>query len=169
LEAEAIRDQILAVSGALDLAMYGPGFAVFQPNDNYVRVYEPKETWGPTEWRRMVYMLKVRMENDAVFGAFDCPDAGQPAPRRTESTTPLQALNLLHSSFTLQQADLFAERLRCEAGDDPSAQIARAFLLAFGRGPTDEESAAALPLVRNHGLPELCRALFNANEFLFIP
>jgi hypothetical protein len=169
LEAEAIRDQILAVSGALDLAMYGPGFTVFQPNDNYVRVYEPKERWGPAEWRRMVYMLKVRMENEAVFGAFDCPDAGQPAPRRTASTTPLQALNLLHSSFTLQQAGLFADRLQREAGEDPSAQIERAFLLAFGREPAYEESAAALSLVREHGLSELCRVLLNANEFLFIP
>jgi hypothetical protein len=169
LEAEAIRDQILAVSGALDGVMYGPGFSVFLPNDNYVRVYEPKETWGPAEWRRMVYMTKVRMENDAVFGAFDCPDAGQPAPRRTESTTPLQALNLLHSAFALGQAEIFAERLRREAGENPIAQVERAFLLAFGRRPAPEESSAAVALVREHGLAELCRALFNANEFLFIP
>ena len=169
LEAEAIRDCVLAASGALDLSMHGPGFTVFQPNDNYVRVYEPKTAWGPAEWRRMIYMLKVRMENDAVFGAFDCPDAGQPAPRRTESTTPLQALNLLHSEFVLQQALLFADRVRREAGDEPAAQASRAFQLAFGRLPAPDEATAAAALVKSVGLVELSRALFNANEFLFVP
>ncbi len=169
LEAEVIRDQMLAVSGVLDLRMHGPGYSAFLPNDNYVRVYEPKETWGPPEWRRMVYMLKVRMDNDAVFGAFDCPDAGQPAPRRTESTTPLQALNLLHSSFVLQQADLFAQRVKREASPEVSSQVNLAFVLALGREPTAEEAAAGVALVEQHGLVELCRVLFNANEFLFVP
>lgn len=169
LEAEAIRDSMLAVSGALDRSMYGPSFSAFKPNNNYVRVYEPKESWGPPEWRRMVYMLKVRMEQDAVFGAFDCPDGGQPAPRRTASTTPLQALNLLHSEFAIQQSQLFAQRLRKEVGDESSAQVHHAFLLALGREPASEELAAAVALVEQHGLTELCRALFNANEFLFLP
>ena len=82
LEAEAVRDSVLTASGAIDLAMYGPGYSVFEPNANYVRVYEPKSRFSRAEWRRMVYMFKVRMEQDAVFGAFDCPDAGQPSPRR---------------------------------------------------------------------------------------
>ena len=89
LEGEAIRDNILSVSGALDERMYGPGFDVFEPNDNYVRVYNPKEKLGPAEWRRMVYMYKVRMEQDPVFGVFDCPDAGQAAPVRPRSTTAI--------------------------------------------------------------------------------
>lgn len=169
LEAEAIRDSVLAASGALDRTMYGPGYSAFKPNSNYVRVYDPKETWGPAEWRRMVYMLKVRMENDAVFGAFDCPDAAQPTARRTESTTPLQALNLLHSGFLLQQSQVFADRIRREAGDATPAQVHRAFHLALGRDPASEEQTAAAALVEQHGLIELCRALYNANEFLFLP
>ncbi|HEY1080973.1 MAG TPA: PSD1 and planctomycete cytochrome C domain-containing protein, partial [Prosthecobacter sp.] len=64
LEAEAVRDGILAVSGALDLRMGGPGYSVFEPNSNYVRVYDPKTSYGPEEWRRMIYMTKVRVAQD---------------------------------------------------------------------------------------------------------
>ena len=168
LEAEELRDAILATSGKLDLRMGGPGFDVFQPNDNYVRVYSPKETFGPDEWRRMIYQFKPRMQQDGVFGAFDCPDGAQIAPQRSSSITALQALNLLNSGFLLQQAGFFAERLEQEAGAGRPAQIERAFALAFGRHPTAHETAAALELVSQAGLPALCRALFNANEFVFV-
>ncbi len=168
LEAEAIRDSILAVSGKLDLRMGGPGFDLFEPNANYVRVYTPKWEFGPETFRRMVYWSKPRMQVDDTFGAFDCPDAGQIAPRRNSSTTPLQALNLLNSPFVLQQADFFAGRLKADTGGDVAAQVRRAFRLAFGRAPTNEECAAATKLVRAHGLPALCLALFNANEFVYV-
>lgn len=166
LEAEELRDTILAVSGKLDLRMGGPGFDLFEANDNYVKVYTPKKEFGPEDFRRMVYQAKPRVQLDDVFGAFDCPDAGQIAPRRTSSTTPLQALNLLNSSFALQQAGYLCERLEKEAGADTGAQVQRAFLLAFGRLPSPEESAAAVALIHEHGLKVFCRALFNANEFI---
>ncbi len=169
LEAEAIRDSMLAASGVLDERMGGPGFSPFQPNNNYVRVYRPKEEFGPPEWRRMVYMSKVRMEQDSVFGAFDCPDAGLIAPRRTQSTTAVQALGLFNSRFTEQQADLMAGRCRHEAGSGVAPGVRQAFELAFGRQPDDVERRAAEQLVAQYGLPSLCRALFNANEFLFLP
>jgi hypothetical protein len=168
LEAEPVRDAILSVSGKLDLRMGGPGFDLFEPNSNYVKVYMPKKVFGPEEWRRMVYQSKPRMQLDDTFGPFDCPDAGQITPRRTSSTTALQALNLLNSRFLIQQADFFAERLRQEAGDEPAAQVKRAFWLAFQRPATEEELAAGMRLVQDHGLPALCRALFNANEFLYV-
>jgi mono/diheme cytochrome c family protein len=168
LEAEPIRDAILAISGKLDLRMGGPGFSVFEPNDNYVRVYNPKKTFGPPEWRRMIYMTKVRMQQDATFGAFDCPDGGQIAPRRTTSTTPLQALNLLNSDFILQQAEFFAERVRREQGDDLAKQVRRAFTLAFNREPSDEELSVATSFLRREGLTMFCRVLLNANEFVYV-
>src|SRR5204862_4199642 len=115
LEAEPLRDTILAVSGKLDKTPGGPGFSPFEPNENYVRVYNPKKEFGPTDWRRMVYMTKVRMQQDSTFGAFDCPDGGQIAPKRMRSTTPLQALNLSNSAFILQQSTFFAARLQKEA------------------------------------------------------
>jgi hypothetical protein len=168
LDAEPLRDTVLAVSGGLDLRMGGPGFLPFEPNDNYVRVYQPKQTFGPADWRRMIYMTKIRMQQDGTFGAFDCPDGGQIAPRRSQSTTPLQALNLLNSPFLMQQADLFAARLTAEAGPTPKAQIRRGFQLAWQREPAADELADCLGVVRQHGLTVLCRALLNSNEFLFI-
>jgi hypothetical protein len=169
LEAEPIRDSILFVSGALDPRMGGPGFSPFKPTRHHVRVYEPKEREGPAEWRRMVYATKVRMEHDAVFGPFDDPDAGLVCPKRTRSTTPLQAFNLLNSDFVTRQAGLFALRLKREAGERPSDQVRLAFRLAFGREPEATEAAAGERLVRDHGLPALGLALFNANEFVFVP
>jgi hypothetical protein len=168
LEAEPLRDSMLAVAGQLDLRMGGPGFDLFEPNDNYVKVYATKKNYGPEEFRRMIYQDKPRVQLDDVFGAFDCPDAGQTAPRRTSSTTPLQALNLLNSAFALQQAGFLAARLEQESGPDAAAQARRAFRLVFGREPAPEESAAAVALIRGHGLPVFCRALFNANEFITI-
>jgi hypothetical protein len=169
LEAEAIRDSMLAASGVLEERMGGPGFSAFQPNNNYVRVYRPKEEFGPPEWRRMVYMSKVRMEQDSVFGAFDCPDAGLIAPRRTQSTTAVQTLGLFNSRFTAQQADLLAARCRREVGDEQDRQVGRAFALVLGREPDGIEESAARKLTERHGFAALCRALFNANEFLFLP
>lgn len=169
LDMEPIRDSILAVSGVLDLKMGGPGFLVFKPNTNYVRVYDAKEEWGPGEWRRMIYAHRVRMAQDGVFGAFDCPDAGQPAPRRSRSTTAIQALNLLNSSFMKQQSELFAQRVEKEAGNDRARQIERVFVLALGRSPSDEERTEAVSTADEFGLPAVCRAVFNSNEFLFLP
>lgn len=168
LEAEALRDAVLATSGRLDLRMGGPGYDVFEPNDNYVRVYAPKSQFGPGEWRRMVYQFKPRMRQDATFGLFDCPDGGQMVPRRTSSTTALQAINLLNSPFVLEQSRCFAARVSAEAGPEPTAQVDRAFALAFGRAPHPDELSAACGLLADHGLPAFCRALFNANEFLYV-
>jgi hypothetical protein len=168
LEAEVIRDAMLAVGGNLDLRMGGPGFDLFEPNTNYVKVYTPKKTFGRAEWRRMIYQSKPRMQLDDVFGAFDCPDGGQIAPKRNRSTTALQALNLLNSPFTQQQAEFLAGRLRREAGDDPGAQARHGMLLALGREPAPAECAAAAGLIRGHGLTAFCRALFNASEFIFV-
>lgn len=168
VEAEALRDAVLFVSGKLDLAMGGPGFDLFEPNTNYVRVYTPKKEFGPAEFRRMVYQHKPRMQLDDTFGAFDCPDAGQIAPRRNVSITPLQALNLLNSGFMLQQAGYFADRVEKDVGKDRLTQVKRVFALAFQRNPSDKELTAATKLATDHGLAALCRAVLNANEFVFL-
>jgi hypothetical protein len=167
LEAEAIRDGILAVSGNLDLTMFGPGFDLFEPNSNYVKVYIPKKTFGPAEWRRMIYQSKPRMQLDDIFGNFDCPDAGQIAPKRSRSITPLQALALLNSPFMAQQSDFLAKRLEREAPDS-SSRIHRLFQLINGRDPDNDEKEGALDLVNHSGLPSLCRAMLNSSEWLFI-
>jgi hypothetical protein len=168
LEAEAIRDAILSVSGQLDRRMGGPGFSFFESNENYVRVYQPRDQWNQTTFRRMIYGTVVRQRPDGVFGVFDCPDAGQIAPKRTSSTTPLQALNLLNSTFVMQQSRFFAERLEREAGRGKEPQVKHAFALAFQRAPTVMELNAASELIEAEGLPVFCRALLNANEFVYL-
>jgi hypothetical protein len=168
LEAEPIRDAILAVSGKLDERAGGPGWSPFEPNENYVRVYLPKREFGAEDLRRMVYATVVRQRPDGVFGAFDCPDGGQIAPRRTRSTTPLQSLNLLNSGFIMQAAGFFAQRLQRDAGASPEAQVRRAFALAFNRAPAREELEAGVKFIRAQDLRLFCRALLNSNEFVFV-
>ncbi|MFN0076329.1 MAG: DUF1549 and DUF1553 domain-containing protein [Prosthecobacter sp.] len=168
LEAESIRDSILAVSGQLNLKMHGRGFNLFDQRGG-LSGFDPIETFTPDNQRRMIYAHKVRREPETVFGAFDCPDAGQSAAIRRASTTPIQALNLFNSLFTLAQAEAFASRVRKEAGDDPTKQINRAYQLALSREPTADELSDTEPIIRKHGIATLCRALFNSNEFLFVP
>ena len=168
LEAEAIRDAMLSASGTLDLRPGGPGYSLWEENTNYVVVFKPRAELGDEANRRMIYQFKPRSQPDPTFGAFDCPEGGLVAPRRNISTTALQALNLLNSRFVLRQSGLLADRLKREAGDDPAAQVALAFRLVFGRSPTEDESIAAVALVREHGPPALARALYNANEFLYV-
>jgi hypothetical protein len=169
LEAEPLRDAVLAVSGRLDSRMGGPGYDLWEPNTNYVHVYRPKENLGPDEFRRMVYQFRPRGQQDPTLGAFDCPDSALVMPRRTVSTTALQALNLLNSPFMVSQAEAFARRLEREAGPDPGREVDRGFRLAFGRAPSAAEREAAVTVVRAHGVETFCRALYNANEFLYVP
>jgi hypothetical protein len=168
LEAEPLRDAILAVSGSLNTKMGGPGFDLFEPNTNYVKVYVTKTSFTDDDFRRMVYQTKPRAELDTFFGAFDCPDAGQVQPKRTASTTPLQSLNMMNGDFLLDQAARLAKRVEREAGSDSGRQVARAIELAFGRPATEQELVAGRGLVSAHGLPILCRSLYNANEFMMV-
>jgi hypothetical protein len=168
LEAEAIRDAILFVAGRLDLKMGGRGFDLFDKRGG-LSGFKPVESFTGDGLRRMIYAHKVRREREAVFGAFDCPDAGQSTARRRESNTPIQALNLFNSKFTLEQAQAMAERVKKETSDDASRQTARAYLLALGREPSSDELVDAAAVVHEFGLATLCRALFNSNEFLFVP
>ncbi|MEC8555015.1 MAG: DUF1553 domain-containing protein [Planctomycetota bacterium] len=194
LEAEAIRDCILQVSGQLSLEKGGPGFDFFRSRGG-LSGFPPVEKFSGKQLRRMIYSHKIRMEPVPIFGSFDCPDAGLPSPKRSQSTTAIQALSLFNSPFVLEQADAFARRLEKsararEAGVQPLRSfpretsrarvtdkavsnkeypIQRAFVVAFGRLPSRIELAAALQVVEEHGLTTLCRALFNSNEFLYLP
>ncbi len=168
IEAEGIRDGILAATGKIDLRMGGPGFSAFQVDMENVRHYHPKQDYGPEDWRRMIYMTKVRQERDAVFGLFDCPDGNQVTPQRSRSTTPLQALNLLNSRFVNQQAGFLAERLK-DAGDSTEQQVRDAYELCFGRPPEEDEVTSAAEFIDQQGLMQFARAMLNANEMVFIP
>ena len=168
LEAETIRDSMLAVSGLLNQKMYGRGYDLFDKRGG-LSGFEPIEKLTAENQRRMIYAHKVRRETEAVFGAFDCPDAGQSAALRRMSTTPIQALNLFNSRFTLDAAAALSRRVLEEVGDEIDKQIQRAFQLTLSRNATPDELHDIEPFLREHGLAVLCRALFNSNEFLFVP
>ena len=168
MESEMIRDSMLAVSGRLNLEMYGRGFVLFDKRGG-LSGFKPVEKLTPENQRRMIYAHKVRREPEAIFGAFDCPDAGQSTAVRRASTTPVQALNLFNSRFTMDLSEAFAARVMKESGSAVEEQIRRCYQLALGRNATPDEVRDASPVVREHGLATLCRVLFNSNEFLFIP
>ncbi len=168
LEAEAIRDSILAISGNLNPTMGGRGFNFFRSRGGLTG-FPVVESFEDDGHRRMIYAHKIRMERAPVFGAFDCPDAGQATPRRSQAITALQALNLFNSQFVIDQSEVFAERLQKECGTDARAQVQRAFQLAYSRAPTDRELEFCAEAVTTHGLPDLCRAILNSNEFVFMP
>ena len=168
MEAEAIRDSMLFVAGKLNLKTGGRGFDFFNQRGG-LSDYHPKETFEADGWRRMIYAHKVRMQAVDIFGAFDCPDAGQMKPRRTRSITPEQSLSLLNSPFVNRQSGFFALRVRREVGEDPNLQVKHSFRLATSRDPNPRELAALTALAQQHGLEQVCRVLFNTSLFLMIP
>jgi hypothetical protein len=171
LEAEMVRDAMLAVSGTLDPALGGPGFrefAVVKAEGTISHLYPPAESPGPGSDRRTLFRTWARGGRSGFLDAFDCPDPSTTAPRRAVTTTPIQALTLLNDALTFRLADRFAERLRREAGDDSTRQVARAYRLAFGRDPGPDELDRARRVVERFGPGVLARAIFNSNEFLYV-
>jgi hypothetical protein len=169
LEAEAVRDAMLSVSGQLNEEVGGPAFMDFRP---YLRkgaqFYELQDIAGAEFQRRSVYRMWVRGGKNPLLDAFDCPDPSTATPSRGSTTTPLQALALLNNAFTLRMADRFAERLEREAPGNTERQVDRAFELAVGRSATSEEAAASATFVRRHGLAAFGRVLLNTNAFLYV-
>jgi len=169
LEAETVRDSILAVTGQLDRTVGGRGYQDFQ---SYffkgTQFYEPVEQIGAAFARRTLYRMWARGGRSPFLDTFDCPDPSSTAPRRTVTTTPLQALALLNNAFVLDQADRLADRLQREAGNEVEKQLVRAYQLAFGRSPLPEELKLTSGFVARHGLAAFCRVLFNSNEFVYL-
>ncbi|MCE9555133.1 MAG: DUF1553 domain-containing protein [Planctomycetes bacterium] len=168
LEAEAIRDSILAVSGKLNLKMGGPGYRDFQYIERYAPIYRFQTADKPELWRRTVYRFTVRSVSNPLLDVLDCANPSNLTPARSRTTTPLQSLALWNDDFLLRQARYFAERVEKEAGKEQTAQIQQAFRLSLGRPATTEEVTGAAELVRQHGLFHLCRAMFNASEFVYV-
>jgi hypothetical protein len=167
LEAEVLRDTMLAVAGRLNRELGGKGFSDYRETfNNGTTYYEPFDPEGPQCQRRSVYRFTPRGGNQGLLDSFDCPDPASAAPRRSVTTTPLQALALWNNAFALRMAADFARRLEREAPGDLGRQVRLAYRLAFQREPTPSESDLARQLAAAHGLAALCRALFNANEFL---
>lgn len=170
MEGEVLRDSMLAVTGLLNNEYGGPAFSDYRVIDtmNGTTYYEPTDAVGAEFHRRSVYRFLPRGANLGLLDAFDCPDPAAAAPRRNVTTTPLQALSLWNSAFSLRMAEALAARIETDASSEISDQVALVFQWTLQRDPLESENSAAEGLVRGHGLKTLCRVLFNTSEFLTI-
>jgi hypothetical protein len=170
LEAEEIRDAVLAVAGRLDVRMGGPGFQDFvieHPQNSPHYQYHLFDPSNPVAHRRSVYRFIVRSQPQPFLTTLDCADPSMSVERRNESLTALQALALLNDRFMLAMAVEFGVRLG-QHPDDLPARVEHAYRLALGRPPTAGERDAMVAYARRFGLPNMCRALFNLSEFVFV-
>ena len=170
LEAEAVRDAVLQVSGQLDLTPGGPGwqdFVIEHPEHSPHYEYGLSDPEDRRTWRRSIYRFIVRSQTQPWMTVLDCADPSIRVERRNESQSALQALALLNNGFMVAQARHFAERVQRERST-LEEQVRYAHRLAVGRSPRDSEYASLLAFARQHGLPQLCRVLFNLSEFSFV-
>ena len=180
LEAEEIRDTILAMSGHLNGERGGP--PVFPPLPVGLAQQLSAETrgaarWdttrGPDAWKRSIYVYQRRSQPLPFLEVFDSPPLTLPCERRETSVTPLQALTMYDSDFVNAEAEAIAERIVRESDSQNGGHVRRAFQLAFGRNPHPDELNQAQGFVRTResgqeALVALCRVLLNSNELLYV-
>jgi hypothetical protein len=202
LEAEAVRDSVLAVCGKLSPKMHGPPVPVTEDEvGQFVLGADARISDGTPgkilslngeEFRRSVYVQVRRSRPLSVLDTFDAPVMEPNCDCRTASTVTPQALLFLNNEFVTGHATYFAERVTREAGADPAARVRRAWLLAFGVAPTDDQTrdslaflaeqsellrktvsvaakaAAPAPDPALQALASFCQTLFSANAFLYV-
>ena len=179
LTAEQLRDAMLSVAGSLgaktDGAPVWPDLpsevlqsnpAVLDDNAEHTKGWYPSPVTEQTA--RSVFLVQKRGVAVPFLETFDLPGNSTSCPRRNRSTVAPQALSLLNSPLAVEAAKRFAERVARDAGDDPKAQVERAFSLALQREPADDELAACLRLLKSRSLVELCRVCLNLNEFIYL-
>jgi hypothetical protein len=170
LDAESIRDSILAVSGKMDFTMGGPSFQDFiidkpqhSPHYEY-HLHDPEE---PKSHRRSIYRFIVRSQQQPFMTVMDCADPSMRVDKRNESLSPLQALTLMNNGLTVAMAKHFAERVSKEA-QGLESQTKRAFALALAREPKADELVPLVDYAKREGLENTCRVILNLNEFSFV-
>lgn len=171
LEAEAVRDSMLAVSGCLDLTMGGPGwqdFEILHPEHSPHYRYDLADPEDRRTWRRAIYRFTVRSQMQPFLTALDCADPSIRVDTRNQSGSPAQALTLLNSGFAVTQAVHFARRVEREAGPGLPGRIDHACRLALGHALPPEDRGRLIRYAAAHGLAGACRILFNLNEFTFV-
>jgi len=175
LEAEALRDQILAVAGTLNTAVGGASVRPFIDPDLWQsstsRVWGGSFVGDPETWRRSVYVFNKRSIRYPMFEAFDQPDMAAHCAERVSSTVAPQALLLMNNAEVLLQAKYFAQRLTIEAVPDTEQRVERAFQLALSRSATAQEKERAVRFINASptGLVDFCQTVLNLNEFVYRP
>jgi hypothetical protein len=176
--AETIRDAALSVAGTLNPKIGGRPVRVPIEPEVYDLIFTESERDGlwpvspdkSVQNRRGIYLYNKRSVRMPLLSAFDQPDAITSCPVRPVSTHALQALSLFNSSFMQEVSRAFAARLEKTCGKDRGCQINTAWRLALSRPPRTEENRLAKEFFKSGGtLPDFCLALFNRNEFLYVP
>jgi hypothetical protein len=189
LEAEVLRDAILAVAGSLNAKTGGPGVKPrIRPE---LLVSSQRNKWpevkqeGPEHWRRSVYIYVKRQLPFPMLELFDQPNAAQTCERRDVNVVPTQALVLMNDEFTAEQAGRFADRVLREAGADGGDQVRHAVRLALGRAPASDELTETIAFLYDRtqsyrsdkhdeaaaarmALIDFCHVLLNSNEFAYV-
>jgi Protein of unknown function (DUF1553)/Protein of unknown function (DUF1549)/Planctomycete cytochrome C len=172
LDAESIHDAILCISGQLDPTMRGPSVQQFalRPGVHVTPVvdYSQYDWTSNGSCRRSVYRFLFRTLPDPFFDALDSADASQLTAVRNESTTPLQALELLNNPFVLRQCEEFARNLQKSHGGRVDEQVRIVIELAYGREAASDELELLSAYAASHGMANLCRIIVNSNEFLYV-
>src|ERR1700686_2547739 len=169
LDAESVRDAVLAVSGKLDGTMGGPSAEQFWFKDDHSPTYDYArfDIDSPASYRRSVYRFLVRSVPDPFMDRLDCPDASLITAKRNTTITAIQALALLNNPFMLRQAEHLAARVTSLAAQ-PDQRIAWLYRLALGRNPDGKETRRLAEFAALHGLENAARAILDSNEFLFV-
>ena len=183
LDAEALRDAVLAVSGRLRPDRGGPPRWPHVPEDVLMSspaIYEARhgkadgrlqdyyEEPADTTDVRSLFLVQKRSVPYPFLQPFDLPDSAVSCGCRPTTTVAPQALALLNSPAAARLATAFADRVAADAGADPGARVGRAFRLALGRAPDPNEQRLGEKLLADYGLPSFCRAVFNLNEFAYV-
>lgn len=157
LDAEVVRDAMLAVAGNLDLKMGGPSIQNFFFKDDHSPVYDYSR--GQMNSRRSIYRHIVRSVPDPFMDCLDSADPNLLTARRNSTLTALQALATLNDPFVIRQSEIFAAR---------EQDLAAAFETALSRPPSGAELQKLRAYSAKHGGANACRLLFNSTEFLFV-
>ncbi|MBM3793556.1 MAG: DUF1549 domain-containing protein [Acidobacteria bacterium] len=170
LNGETVRDAMLQSAGIMNTEMYGPSFRPFQivKNSGSYHSYDPVDSAAPELQRRTVYRMNVNSGGNPMLDALDCPLPSVKTPKRSITTTPLQALSLMNNPFVTRMAKQLAARVIAER-DTTAGRVERTFELVLSRPPREEEAASSEALVNASGLEALCWGLFNTSEFLYAP
>ncbi len=171
LEAEAIRDSVLQISGRLNPERYGPPVFPELPGGIEEAVKYDQSKWdtdhSDASRKRSIYIYQQRTLSMPFLQSFDSLVCEDTRPMRRTSTTPLQALAMYNGKLVHAEAPSFAERIRQHA-TSPVERIQWAFQTALGRSPDELETNELLPLANDENLPRLARVLFNTNEFVYV-
>jgi hypothetical protein len=193
LEVEAIWDSTLKVSGQLNPQMYGPSMYPFVPETALKGHSDPDKIWKPFDEsdasRRALYAFTKRSMLVPLFEVLDFCDMARTAASRQVTSVAPQALSLFNGDFINRQSRYFAQRIEAEVGADPAKQIERAYLIALCRPVQPKEKVQMLEFLRqeaerrlaeetpqsrvswvearHHALVQLCRVIFNLNEFVY--